>query len=127
MEQLAKVFTELQSDSTQIKKEQDKQLTSEELDALRGYPFEETNTKNSTNISNNAGIAIAIITGILFFGFMFFRIIKGFKKGVKDYSYATGEIKNIGRNILNDPEKASKMTEDEKKQINEMMNYFDKK
>lgn len=126
IEYLARALAEQQTDSAKIAKQQYAQQQTARLDSLRGYSLEESKS-NSAKIDYNTGVAIVIILGVLFFGFLIFRFVKGVKKGLKDISYATGDMKKIGQDILNDPEKLSKMSPEEREQLDKMMNFLEKK
>lgn len=107
-------------------KSQEAQNMTDSLNELRGYPLESTES-NSISIDYNTGIVIVTLIGILFFGFMGYRIVKGFKVGIKNYTYAVGEMKEKANEILNTPEQAEKLSEEERKNIEQALKMFSKK
>lgn len=127
MQTLAEALASQQSQTQTTEQKNQSQISTNSLDSLRGFPLEETTTSNqSKSLSYNGGIALVIIIGLLFFGFMIFRFLKGAKKSLKDMSYIKSEASAKAEEVFNNPEMRAKMNKEEKQQLEDMLKMFDK-
>ncbi len=120
------------SDSSELKKQNSQErneLTTEELDALRGHPLESSNSTMPRSIPPILGyLFVAII--IIGFGFGFyFVVIKRVKNGISDISYQIKHAKDKIEDTI-EQQTSKDINPEEKEKIDELLeqlNKFNKK